>query len=897
MAHKDVPEIHISEDGSAIYERRRVIEREGAEPVSRLIESKRVLASSLIPERGKLVLLPPNCCFHYAEADREVFVIQDTPQVRTVYWQTMYRGESPVYERMRARVVEKNLHHLWKETRAQFTDRLQKQGVFQLSFPYMLRFYLFIAGQYDRVTMWYRSAPLASDRDDLFVPNLPNRDTDGRLCITDDAHRRRTTNSTAETIMFIEKEFWSSPWTDHWTENFVRYTSRIPELSSPWEWEYASKADPLFILRAPWIPEDRTVADEVRRLLSVRAHEDNPARVFGYFEQRIRAADPWDGTPPKAKESPIEVSGARSLLLKRGTLTLTIGDKVLFRAARFDTPLEQPFEIEWFSHLDRRDNTRAVKLAGLEVPRKIIIGDMLDASVIVVETAKDLAIMVGETEIGPGSLCTFSSDCWSERSGIIERVSRGARGAIHAAFKDSRRFIIGEGEKFFPGVKVFPLEKTDPATGYSLASIVDVEGQTYSVGESIYRGARGTDRLVEFVIKAFFPLQENGTRACVVNGDATVVLTRSNLAPQSAFNKHESVKAGRNEFKVGDGIFEGHSRTPKLILGIMEAKESQCFYFRVDETLWISVGSPRMGWNEDVRPVPPYIAQEDKCTLGHVTFLAGETLYQKKTGQVFKIDRFLREEVGMGAVSIQAGSKIIPFINHWDFCEEFQQVFYEYQFSKKEPMLRRGMRIRMVLDTAELKASKRLVISHLIQKGERMAVVVTTGHVIPIDQGYFEAFVSDTWHALRSVRTSTRSTVKKFFPMVFLARAAQKAQRRFGKPIGTKLEGFTDVNNTSHYIGAVVAIEAHPSACHYATTPKMQDFLAESPARVVFSHGQWLYVDTGVRSSSNTAYSAVCEMGIGMMLSLPEHLKNDKDWWSRIVLVNAALCRVNRLTW
>ncbi len=895
MAHKDISEIHIDQAGVATYERRRILEREGQEPLSRLLESKQVRASSLIPEQGKLVLLPPSCCFHYAEDDREVFVIQDDPAVRTVYWHTTRDDQGTgVYERMRQRLIEQCLHHVWGETAEAFEKRLHKQVVFRLSFPYMLRFYLFVAGQHDRATMWFRPAPLTSDRDELFIPNLPNRNNEGVLCITDASRNIRTRDSAASTIMKIEKEFWLSPWTDHWTESFVRYAGRVPDLASPWEWERASAINPLFSLQVPWSSEERTVAQEVRRLLAVRVQEDHPGRVFGYFEQRIRAADPWDSQPEKAKEVAIEVSGARVLLLNNGKLTLAIGDRIRFQKGEWGVPHNQPFEIEWFSRPDKA-HTRTVKLANLEEPKRIIINDQLHEAVVVVQTAVTEPILIGDNEIGPGAFCALGPTFGAERGGLIERAYRGGRGAIHVELAGARRYIIGEGDTLFEGVKILPAEKTDPVTGYSLATTIEMDGYTYTVGESIYRGSQGYERLNEFVIEAFFPLNPNGTRVCVVKGEGKIPIMRNTILPQSAMKKHESLTVRKMELKVGSAIFLGPLRTPKIILDIMETLEGNTFYLKVDVGLWISMGSQRNGWNEEVKLVPTIVVQDDRCTFGGVTYSAGEMFYDKKTGRVFKICGFIHDEVAKGLVTVQAGALKIPLIEQWQLREDFQQVFYEYQASKKVPLLKRGMRIRMLLDTAELKVGKRLVISHLIQKGERMAVVTTTGHCIPIDQGYFEVLVKDTWRKLPSVRQTKRSTAKKFFPMVYLVASLQKSQRRFGLPIGAKMEHCQDQNGVTHYIGAVVSAEPYSMTFHHLATEKMRDYFLEYAGRVVFAHDHWLYVDTGVESSWNTSYSSVYEMS--RMMRVPEHLKNDKKWWSRIVLVNADYAKVNRLSW
>ena len=104
---QDRSSIVIAEDGTAHYERVRTLpSTNGDAPRTRVMQTRRVDAEALIPERGGVVLLPPNTRFHLGEEGREVFVLEDQISMRTVRWLT---DDNSDYRLMKQRMLR-----LWR---------------------------------------------------------------------------------------------------------------------------------------------------------------------------------------------------------------------------------------------------------------------------------------------------------------------------------------------------------------------------------------------------------------------------------------------------------------------------------------------------------------------------------------------------------------------------------------------------------------------------------------------------------------------------------------------------------------------------------------------------------------------------------------------------------------
>lgn len=265
----------------------------GAPPTERVIETKIVDAAALLPNRGELFAAPPNCRFARSEGDLTVLVIEEPPRLRTVTWLTNF----PPYGKMRQCLLQNGFHLLSGEDPGALRARLIAQTTFVLAFPYVVKCYTFRGDVFDGATLFFRTAAITDDRAELFLANLPNYHHGNQHVCFNAMTRAARGDSFARMVASAEQDFWSSPWNDHWTERFFETATRIPEVASPWEWEYQSRRDPAFVLALPWATAGRTIGDEVRK--SFARATGAPKRIFDLFALRARADVPraaWGST-------------------------------------------------------------------------------------------------------------------------------------------------------------------------------------------------------------------------------------------------------------------------------------------------------------------------------------------------------------------------------------------------------------------------------------------------------------------------------------------------------------------------------------------------------------------------------------------------------------------------
>jgi len=143
-------------------------------------------------------------------------------------------------------------------------------GSIQLAFPYVVfAFTLFPDTEHSRFYVFYRNKPLETLKDSLFRANLPNTFPEGGVCMGD-GFRRFDANSIAERVGECIAYFWHSTFnTDLASNNYIPSKSLDTRIQDIWSWEEASKNDPLFVLRVPWL------AASVRLSGIFGAHRDN----------------------------------------------------------------------------------------------------------------------------------------------------------------------------------------------------------------------------------------------------------------------------------------------------------------------------------------------------------------------------------------------------------------------------------------------------------------------------------------------------------------------------------------------------------------------------------------------------------------------------------------------
>lgn len=223
--------IRIDETGIATYERRIILPgSNGSSAMTRALEHKPVSARALIPTIGEPIMLPKYGKLVRSQGTTTVFVVEIPPvSSRTIRWET----SSEVYDDLKRQVLKSGLHHSYGQSLPQFKDRLETQQVFQLAFPYVIFCYQFSDDTLSLITMWYRNAPLMSERDGLFDCNMTNLDGSGLYCMLIHVQYPKGDTLTAK-VEASQAEFWGGALNDHLTAQFFDAAKRIPEVSSPW---------------------------------------------------------------------------------------------------------------------------------------------------------------------------------------------------------------------------------------------------------------------------------------------------------------------------------------------------------------------------------------------------------------------------------------------------------------------------------------------------------------------------------------------------------------------------------------------------------------------------------------------------------------------------------------
>jgi hypothetical protein len=161
-------------------------------------------------------------------------------------------------------------HFTWRSGGVQGAAR-----EYTLAFPYILYLLLFHQGSFEEMRIYYRPAPLSTDADPLFFPNLWNvsaTDTPMakcRVCLQgrppfDDL------SLTAQVQSVIEF-FWGTSFNMAIEEScFLRAAQRDNRIVTLEAWEAASRRDPLFPLEVDWEPAGMGLRETANGLMTWR---------------------------------------------------------------------------------------------------------------------------------------------------------------------------------------------------------------------------------------------------------------------------------------------------------------------------------------------------------------------------------------------------------------------------------------------------------------------------------------------------------------------------------------------------------------------------------------------------------------------------------------------------
>ncbi len=190
---------------------------------------------------GREEIYPDGVRFLFAEGDTTIVVVEEKPQVRTVFFaDDILRDEDVELEK--------------------------DQPGLQLAFPYTVFLIVFREGYFDQLCVFYRTEPLATLDDRLLRPNLPNVASDGFVCLQfPDRFGKRDT--LAERVESVMSYFWQSYFNTHMSaDNYRPYRLRDRRLDGLRAWEKASKDDMLFVFDVNWFATERNLRGLIREL-------------------------------------------------------------------------------------------------------------------------------------------------------------------------------------------------------------------------------------------------------------------------------------------------------------------------------------------------------------------------------------------------------------------------------------------------------------------------------------------------------------------------------------------------------------------------------------------------------------------------------------------------------
>lgn len=146
---------------------------------------------------------------------------------------------------------------------------------YTLAFPYVLYLLVFHEGSFEEMRIYYRPAPLTTDVDPLFFPNLWNvsaTDTPMakcRACLQGRPPFDQLT-LTAQ-VQSVVEFFWGTSFNMAIEEScFVRAAKRDDRIRTLETWAAASRRDPLFPLAIDWEPIGTDLRDTANGLMTWR---------------------------------------------------------------------------------------------------------------------------------------------------------------------------------------------------------------------------------------------------------------------------------------------------------------------------------------------------------------------------------------------------------------------------------------------------------------------------------------------------------------------------------------------------------------------------------------------------------------------------------------------------
>lgn len=213
-------------------------------------------------QRDTTIFLPSGARYVHVRGASTGIVVELPPEVRRVTWSPSKMEGGEVYT------------SYW------------------LAFPYTIHICIFYTikgdeaygGGLEEMRVYYRTAPLRSPDDPLYVPNLFNVQVDPALTSNCRACLRGQPEDlenlpVADQVETLLNFFWETGFNlDIESNGFERASTLDPRISTLEAWAEASQADPLFPLQINWEPAGCTPRQIMDRLIDMRDTDAKPLR-------------------------------------------------------------------------------------------------------------------------------------------------------------------------------------------------------------------------------------------------------------------------------------------------------------------------------------------------------------------------------------------------------------------------------------------------------------------------------------------------------------------------------------------------------------------------------------------------------------------------------------------
>jgi len=412
----------------------------------RKVQRKVVPSTALIPEFGQTMILPHGCLMNRKKRDTNIFVIEQAPQLRTVFWD--YKLQS-WWDSLKKRGCIKKYG---------LNDESYRKTTFNLAFPFMVFVVTIHAGRFSQLKVFYRKEPLRSESDYLLYAVTTNMYELGKVCIKPDHPKGDV--SPAMLAEHIVGSYWGTGFNSDLYEKFEAQRQGIDQLQTIWDWEFHSQKDYLWTLMANWPKYNLTIGEEMDRQIASHTTGSNDINqtLFQLFVTQAQAADEWqEGVSAKSQQGLI-ASHSHSVMI--GGTIFRIGDALVAQANQDDL-IENGNEYTVLHFFEPDDaSMRHVQLEDIDKPVKLGNGSGTYFSVkkAAVRDSEE-SFLVDGFQVRPGSYMRLKNgqdvtSLYTDRKYKIDAIRIDRDGDIMVTVGSSQFYISCDGGKIYTSVEI-----------------------------------------------------------------------------------------------------------------------------------------------------------------------------------------------------------------------------------------------------------------------------------------------------------------------------------------------------------------------------------------------------------------------------------------------------------